>query len=394
MALAPDRLHSLFELVVVVHAQGVVFAELLGLCEHRVLHVVEQGFDLGRDSLLGDELLFAVVAAHEHGLAAFDVARADLDAHRHAEQFVLVELPPRALVVVDVELGRELVLELVEDFGARLDDLGLLLVGLALDLQRRRGKRKEEKMRTAVSFLIVALAASVMAFGLPDAPDVPDLPDVELPDIGIPGLDILEDLQVKARIVAATNKDLASLVTKGLFREDLYHRINVFPIHLPPLRERREDIPLLVRHFIKEIGNSLGKKPVRLTESALNALMEPTWPGNVRELRNIIERAMILCKGGAIARNHLIFNEPVSARRMDRIDLEELCSMALDQADFSLEQLEERLLKLAMERAGYNVSGAARLLGMTRATLRYRLEKFGLTPQSSTFRPGRFSRPG
>ncbi len=201
-------------------------------------------------------------------------------------------------------------------------------------------------------------------------------------------------IKVNVRVIAATNKDLASLVAKGLFREDLYHRINVFPIHLPPLRERREDIPLLVRHFIKEIGNSLGKKPVRLTESALNALMEPTWPGNVRELRNIIERAMILCKGSAIARNHLIFNEPVSARRMDRIDLEELCSMALDQTDFSLEQLEERLLKLAMERAGYNVSGAARLLGMTRATLRYRLEKFGLTPQSSTFRPGRFSRPG
>ena len=199
-------------------------------------------------------------------------------------------------------------------------------------------------------------------------------------------------IKVNVRVIAATNKDLASLVTRGQFREDLYHRINVFPIHLPPLRERPEDIPLLAKHFMTEIGASLGKKPVRLTDSALNALMEQRWPGNVRELRNIIERALILCQGEAITRNHLIFNEPVSAKRMDRIDLEELCSVALDQTDFSLEQLEERLLKLAMERAGYNVSRAARLLGMTRATLRYRLEKFGLTPQSSTFRPGRFSR--
>ncbi len=199
-------------------------------------------------------------------------------------------------------------------------------------------------------------------------------------------------IKVNVRVIAATNKDLASLVTRGQFREDLYHRINVFPIHLPPLRERPEDIPLLAKHFMTEIGASLGKKPVRLTDSALNALMEQRWPGNVRELRNIIERALILCQGEAITRNHLIFNEPVSAKRMDRIDLEELCSVALDQTDFSLEQLEERLLKLAMERAGHNVSRAARLLGMTRATLRYRLEKFGLTPQSSTFRPGRFSR--
>ncbi len=187
-------------------------------------------------------------------------------------------------------------------------------------------------------------------------------------------------LKVNIRIIAATNRELPSLVSKGLFREDLYHRINVFPIHIPPLRERREDISLLVRHFIKEIGNSLGKRQVSITDSAMALLVEQPWPGNIRELRNVIERAMILCKGNIITSNHLLFNETRSPALTESMELEDISSMLLNIPGFRLEELEEHLLKAAMERTSYNVSKAARLLGLSRATLRYRLEKFGITP--------------
>lgn len=191
-------------------------------------------------------------------------------------------------------------------------------------------------------------------------------------------------IKVNVRVIAATNRDISTLVRKKQFREDLYHRINVFPLHLPPLRERREDIPLLVNQFVKELSASLGRRPVKLTDSAMAMLADQAWPGNIRELRNVIERAMILCQGEIISTRHLLFNDPIEVKADERMALKDLCSMILNNSGLGLEDLEENLIHEAMERSSYNVSRAARLLGMTRATLRYRLEKFGLTQRAKS----------
>ena len=112
-------------------------------------------------------------------------------------------------------------------------------------------------------------------------------------------------LKTNARIVAATNRDLQKAIARGQFREDLFYRLNVFAIHLPALRDRREDILPLTEAFLDEIGRAFGRPPAGISREAQRALMEDHWPGNVRELRNVLERAAILCDGGLIAAEHL-----------------------------------------------------------------------------------------
>jgi transcriptional regulator with GAF, ATPase, and Fis domain len=119
-------------------------------------------------------------------------------------------------------------------------------------------------------------------------------------------------LRTDARIVAATNRDLPRTIENGQFREDLYYRLNVFPIRLPPLRERREDIPRLSEAFLTEIGRGLGRPPAGISRDARKVLTDYHWPGNVRELRNILERAAILCDGGLITTEHLAISAPES----------------------------------------------------------------------------------
>src|SRR5262249_48816775 len=110
----------------------------------------------------------------------------------------------------------------------------------------------------------------------------------------------VETIHVDVRIIAATNSDLYTLVRDGKFREDLYYRLNVITIHLPPLRDRMTDVPLLADHFVQKYCKENDKPPLHLTPQALNALMDYSWPGNVRELENVIERAVVLCRGDAI----------------------------------------------------------------------------------------------
>ncbi len=186
-------------------------------------------------------------------------------------------------------------------------------------------------------------------------------------------------VKVDIRLIAATNKDLAQMVNQGKFREDLYYRINVFPINIPPLRERQEDIPLLACHFVKLLGEAMGKRNLKFTDEAMAFLKKQRWPGNVRELKNVIERAMILCQGEKITRRHLIINETshlVSSRDMD---LTRLSEFLLEQGALDLDGLEQEIIKAALKKANKNVSKAARLLGLSRATLRYRLEKYRIT---------------
>ena len=177
-----------------------------------------------------------------------------------------------------------------------------------------------------------------------------------------------EEIPVDVRIICATNKNLEELVKEGRFREDLYFRINVFPIHIPPLRERKEDIIPLAEYFIKKFIGHEVKGPL-LTQGAKRILETYPFPGNVRELANAIERAVILA-GGELPINseHLSFLTKPS----ERASLRDV--FTLPPEGISLEELEKELIKQALERTGNNQSAAARLLGLTRSKFRTRLK--------------------
>ena len=175
-------------------------------------------------------------------------------------------------------------------------------------------------------------------------------------------------LKTDARIIAATNRDLQKAIERGQFREDLYYRLNVFAIHLPPLRDRRTDIPLLSDAFIGEIGRSIGRPPAGISSEAQQALLAYHWPGNVRELRNILERAAILCDGGPIVAEHLALRVPSTPVHTPQ--------PANGPGD--LNTVERAMIEKALTEARFNKSEAAKALGLTRAQLYVRLRKHGL----------------
>lgn len=172
----------------------------------------------------------------------------------------------------------------------------------------------------------------------------------------------VEPVSVDVRVVAATNRDLEEEVRKGRFREDLFYRLNVFPIELPPLRERREDIPLLVEHFLRQRN----RPPEVVSPEAMEALLAYDWPGNVRELENVVERALILAGEGRITPDLLPFGRPRANR------------MELPDEGVSLEEVERELIIRALEKAGWNKAKAAKLLGITRRRLYSRMEALGI----------------
>lgn len=181
-------------------------------------------------------------------------------------------------------------------------------------------------------------------------------------------------IKADVRIITATNKDLEKMVMEKTFREDLYYRINVFPIRIPPLRERRDDIPLLSQHFIAEFSNAFGRRPPTMTEKVMDMLYNHPWKGNIRELRNVLERAMILTKGDKITAQHVILHES-QGRPLAELNLTQVVELLMRDHRIGLEDLEKTYIQYAMEVASNNVSRAARLLGLSRATLRYRLDK-------------------
>jgi transcriptional regulator with GAF, ATPase, and Fis domain len=178
-------------------------------------------------------------------------------------------------------------------------------------------------------------------------------------------------LKADVRIIAATNRDLAAALARGTFREDLYYRLHVFEIRLPPLRERPEDIPALLEAFVDEIGRQVGRPAAGVSREARDKLLSYAWPGNVRELRNAVERAVILAEGGLITSEHL----PMAVGAPPRSATPDL---TLPPGGVDLEGVEREYVKRALEQAGNNKSKAARLLGLTRAQLYSRMEKFGL----------------
>lgn len=173
-------------------------------------------------------------------------------------------------------------------------------------------------------------------------------------------------IRVDVRILAATNRDLKRAIQENRFREDLYYRLNVISIHVPPLRDRKEDIPLLVETFIRKHSLAMNREPVRMSPSALKLLMEYHWPGNVRELENVIERALVIGKGRQITPEDLPFShrelpcepQPKSLRAVEKLHIERI-----------------------LEETGWNIRQAARLLEIDRQTLYNKMKRYQIMPR-------------
>jgi two-component system response regulator AtoC len=178
------------------------------------------------------------------------------------------------------------------------------------------------------------------------------------------------DIHVDVRVISATNRNLQEEVRQGKFRDDLFYRLNVLPIALPPLRDRADDIARLVTFYIDAYNSEFKKRVRGVTPEAMQQLQRYPWPGNVRELRNAVERAMLLAEGNTLTAGDLSGTAAGPVRLSDRVEL--------PAAGIDLEQLERSLLVQALERTGWNQTRAATLLGLNRDQIRYRIEKFQL----------------
>jgi transcriptional regulator with GAF, ATPase, and Fis domain len=182
---------------------------------------------------------------------------------------------------------------------------------------------------------------------------------------------------VEVRVIAATNRDLAQRVREGRFRGDLFHRISVFSLEMPPLRDRLDDLEDLVPLFIAEFNAKAGKTVRIVPESVWARLRSHNWPGNVRELRNVVERCVLLSEDEVFPAHWLQLQAEGLAPPLDRSARESGLWLPLD-GSVSLDDMECYIIQNALERANCNVTAAARLLGTTRQTLRYRVQKYNL----------------
>lgn len=182
-----------------------------------------------------------------------------------------------------------------------------------------------------------------------------------------------QTIKIDVRLITATLKDLGDEIKKGTFREDLYYRLNVLPIHLPPLRERREDIPLLVDHFLKRFSEEMAKNVDKLAPDCMQALCDYSWPGNVRELENTIERAMVLEMGHELSLENLPDNiknqevNPAIKAAANELSIKKMMAI-----------MEQELIKKALEKTNGNRTWAAKLLEISHRALLYKIKRYGL----------------
>ena len=169
-------------------------------------------------------------------------------------------------------------------------------------------------------------------------------------------------LRVDVRLIAATNRDLEAEIRAGTFREDLFYRLNVFTINLPPLRERRSDIPMLVDHFVKKYAVQMNKPVKGLTSEAMDAVVGHTWPGNIRELENAIERAMVVGSAPYLSPEDLPFNLTENGHRV---------------REGTLDDIERAYIIEVLEKNSWNISRSAHELAIDRVTLYHKIEKYG-----------------
>jgi DNA-binding NtrC family response regulator len=175
-----------------------------------------------------------------------------------------------------------------------------------------------------------------------------------------------QEIRVDVRVIAATNKDLAHEVRDGRFRDDLYYRLNVIEVRIPPLRERREDIPLLARHFVEQLSHELGKPVGEISEGALRVLIDYDWPGNVRELENAVERAIVTCRGPVLTEDGFAFLTQMLPAR---------AGWAIP-PNMSLQELERQAITVTLQRTQGNMKEAAVLLGIDRSTLYEKVKRY------------------
>ena len=183
-------------------------------------------------------------------------------------------------------------------------------------------------------------------------------------------------IKVDVRVLAATNRDLEAMVKDGRFREDLYYRLNVIPINIPPLRSRRDDLAILMEYFLRKHGAN-ASRPMEISTDARKLIMEYAWPGNVRQLESAIERALLLAEGDEITVEDL----PIEIRQTAQA--EGVAGFKLPPEGISFEDLEKSLIIQAMEQTGWNITRAAKLLGLSFRTMQYRLDKFGIKRPST-----------
>jgi len=187
------------------------------------------------------------------------------------------------------------------------------------------------------------------------------------------------EIGVDVRVIAATNRDLRAMVSDGRFRDDLYYRINVLSVDVPPLRERREDIPVLIDFFLKKHTKNTSRLISGLTPETKKLMLDYSWPGNVRQLESAIERAILLCENDQITVEDL----PLEVRQDAKPAAEGAFKLPPEGINF--EDVERDLIVQAMEQTDYNITKSAKLLGLTFRTLQYRLEKFGIKkPEDKT----------
>jgi DNA-binding NtrC family response regulator len=188
----------------------------------------------------------------------------------------------------------------------------------------------------------------------------------------------VHDVAIDVRVIAATNRNLQVKIAEGSFREDLFYRLNVFPIHVPPLRERQEDVAVLAAFFLDEFSRSFGRQFTGVSGEAVELMVRYNWPGNVRELRNVIERICIMHAGPLLLPEHLpqeirAAGVTQAAAGLPAAKLPE--GMGLEDA---IADYEQTLISQALQRTGGNVQQTATLLKIPRGTLRYKMEKYGL----------------
>jgi two-component system, NtrC family, response regulator AtoC len=188
-----------------------------------------------------------------------------------------------------------------------------------------------------------------------------------------------DEFEIQCRIVAATNRDLGLAVSEGHFREDLYYRLNVFRIELPPLRARTGDIDLLSLHFAESICREQGMAPKTLTQDAMNLLRDHTWPGNIRELKNTIERAIILSETPLIEPSHIMLQQRSNVPATVASETRQVAgTIRVPTTGMTLEEAERELLAITLNIASNNQSHAARMLGISRPTIIRKIRKYRL----------------
>jgi DNA-binding NtrC family response regulator len=199
----------------------------------------------------------------------------------------------------------------------------------------------------------------------------------------------METIKVDIRLIVATNKDLEEAITNGKFREDLYYRLNVVSIMIPPLKERKEDIPGLVSYFLKKFNRDLKKGIVGITPSAMEKITSYGWPGNVRQLENVLKRAMVLCQGEWILEDQLLFEKGWERREaeeeLSKKNVEDLLDALFEELSNAptasqemdmISSLERGLILRALQKTRGNQVQAALLLGINRSTLRGKMERY------------------